>query len=376
MLCRGVDFKTVTVLVVLSHSTFRSHRTILKHIFNLISPITVRTFCSRLYTQPAFVLAAELRHRPLKDSKMHYRVRRSVKDPSKQDIFVVGANNKEEEADDRIQRLWKEEQANKHSDKGLLFHMKLPKTAFLTDFVIEFIDSGCQYVFIASNGIGQWFYESIPNGHGSQENALLADINSVVHPFFSEVLVQSTVGMHETLTNLLLAGSHLSRWVLCHQPRSHYHQVIKIHWNLELYSEDLKKSCEGHRYPNIGHTAHVFCSNARLVDLFDALCGINEHTKDELCLTDIPSYYDLVRYNYMRAEGGDRPTIRMVIGKSYSYRQARIEQSLVKELGWRTHNDGALWVIPSRWSWLEKATKTDTPEAQDTKVGEDIKINV
>lgn len=302
---------------------------------------------------------------------MHYRVRHSVKDPSKQEIIVVGANNKEEVVDRKIQKLWEEEQTNKHSDTGLLFHMKLPKAAFLTDFVIEFVDSGCQYVFIISNGIGQWFYESIP---GAQGDALPAGINSVTHPFFSEMLIQSTVGMHETLTNLLLAGGHFSKWVLCHQPRSHYHQVIKIYWNLELYSEDLKKSLEGRYHPNIGHTAHVFCSNARLVDLFDALCGTNEHAKDELCLTDIPSYYDLVRYNYMRAEGSDRPMIKMVIGKSYSYRQARIEQSLVRELGWRTHDDGALWVIPSRWSWLEKVTKTDIPIPHTTKVEEDIKI--
>lgn len=305
---------------------------------------------------------------------MHYRVRHSVEDPSKQEIFIVGANNTEEEVDHKIKKLWGEEQANKHSDTGLLFHMKLPKTAFLTDFIIEFVDSDCQYVFIVSNGIGQWYYESIPRGNESQEDPLPAGINSVMHPFFSEVLVQSTVGMYETLTNLLLAGDHFSKWVLCHQPKSHYHQVIKIYWNLELYSEDLKKSCESHYHTNIGHTAHVFCSNARLMDLFDALCGSNELAKDELCLTDVPSYYDLVRYNYMRAKDSDRPMIRMVIGKSYSYRQARIEQCLVRELGWRTHNDGALWVIPSRWSWLEKVTKGNIPITRTTKVEGDMKI--
>lgn len=305
---------------------------------------------------------------------MHYRIRHSVKDPSKQEIFVVGANNKEEVADRKIQKLWENGQIDKHSDAGLLFHMKLPKTAFLTDFVIEFIDSGCQYIFIASNGIGQWFYDSIPGGNRAREDALPAGINTVTHPFFSEVLVQSTVGMHETLMNLLLAGGRFSEWVLCHQPRSHYHQVIKIYWNLELYSEELNKSWEEHYHAKIGHTAHVFCSNARLVDLFDALCRTNEHAKDELCLTDIPSYYDLVRYNYMRAKGSDRPMIKMVIGKSYSYRQARVEQSLVRELGWRTHNDGALWVIPSRWSWLEKVTKSDTPMPHAAAVGGDTKI--
>lgn len=292
---------------------------------------------------------------------MHYRVRCSAKDPSKQKIVVVGANNKEEDADPKIQKLWQKEQAEQHSDKGPLFFMKRPKGAFLTDFVIEFLDSGCQYVFILSNGIGQWFYEPTPSGRGPQETVLPTGSCSVSHPFFAEVLVRGTVGMQENLTTLMLAGGQFSEWALCHQPRSHYHQVIKIYWNLELYSEDLKRAWQDHDHPKIGHTTHLFCSNTRLVDLFDALCGANDHAKDELCLTDVPTYYDLIRYNYMRAKGNGRPMIKMVIGRSYSYRQARIEQALVRELGWRTHNDGALWVIPARWSWLENATRVEVP---------------
>lgn len=41
---------------------------------------------------------------------MHFRVRRSKKHHPPHDIFVVGINKEEEEADPKIQRLWDDEQ--------------------------------------------------------------------------------------------------------------------------------------------------------------------------------------------------------------------------------------------------------------------------
>lgn len=308
---------------------------------------------------------------------MHYRVRPSVKDLSKQEISIVDTRNEEQPADPKIQKLWEDEQAAQHSGQEPLYYMKRSKSTFLTDFVVEFVELGCQYVFVISNGVGQWFYDdlddpsrSVIRGYpipGPQEVALPIWIKSVAHPFFCEVLVQVTVQMHKSLMTLLLAGGQLSDWVFCHQPKSHYHQIVKVYWNLELYSEDLKKAWEDCDRPEIGYTTHIICGNARLVDIFNVLCGENAKAKDELFLTDVPTYYDLVRYNYMRAKGSDRPMLKMVIGKSYSYRQANIEQLWLCDLGWKFHIvDGSVWVIPSRRSWLEQTTKKYSPVRPDS----------
>lgn len=304
---------------------------------------------------------------------MHYRIRPSLTNISIQELVVVGSKNEEQAADPKIRRLW-EDQQTQTSDPEPLYFMRRPKSAFLTDFVVEFVEFGCQYVFIASNGLGQWYYDPITVSEEELGLSLPAAVKTISHPFYSEDLVRVTAGLHKSLMILLLAGGKFGDWTFCHQPKSHYHQVLKVFWNLELYTEDLGKVWGTQDHPEIGYTTHVVCGSARLVDIFDALCGEKVKDKDELFLTDVPTYYDLVRYNYMRAAGTDRPMLKMVIGKSYSYYQGRIEQLWLCDLGWKVHVvDSAAWVVPSRRTWLEQSTKPYNPTNKDIGVNNGVK---
>lgn len=91
---------------------------------------------------------------------MYFRVRRSKKLSSRHDIFVVGING-EREADPRIQRLWDDEQLQAERtiqrehlrfNRNTLFYMKIAEAEVLTNFIVEFVDLNCKYMFVISDG--------------------------------------------------------------------------------------------------------------------------------------------------------------------------------------------------------------------------------
>lgn len=277
---------------------------------------------------------------------MHFRVRRSEKCPLKYDIFVVGVNKKEQEADPKIQRLWDFEQLRIEKEmqrkplslnRDTLFYMKSPKTVFLSDFIVEFLDLNCKYLFFVSGGVGQWLYEPVPGEEGLQENGLEAGAVSTRHEFFCEALVPVTAQMHNNLMCLLLNGSTIiSNWVLCHQPYSHNHQLVNIYLDSDDCGREIHQESKTYHCSKIGYTTHVVCWNARLVDFFDALCGDTTYKKDELSLTHI-----LPGRTYGKVDEMVR------VGNPYPYHKARVEQTLMEDLGWRVHGDDRIWVMPS-----------------------------
>lgn len=276
---------------------------------------------------------------------MHFRVRHSERHPSKYDIFMVGINERGMEANFKIQRLWDDGQLQAENkiqrrpsnfDQNTLFYMKGSKTTFLTDFIVEFADLNCKYIFVIADGIGQWLYEPICGREGFQENGRGIGIISIRHKLFREVLIPVTVQMHNNLTSLFLdCGGIISDWMLCHQPRNHHHQLVNISLDSDYCGKEDHKGSNGYR-SIVGYTTYVVCWNARLVDFFDAVCGDRTYKKDELHLTHI-----LPNYTY----GKILETIS--IGSSYSYREARIEHVSMEDLGWRAHEDGRVWMMLS-----------------------------
>lgn len=274
---------------------------------------------------------------------MHFRVRRSKKHHPKHDIFVVGINKEEEEADPKIQRLWDDEQLQAEKamqresqsfNQNTLFYMKSSKsTTVLTNFIAEFVDLNCKYMFVVSDGVGQWLYESGFVSDALQEGELGAGVISIQHKDFFEALVPVTAQMHNNLVCLLQGVGGVSDWALCHQPKSHNHQLINISLGLDYHRNG--RNLEDQYLPNMGYTTYLVCWNARLVDFFDAFCGGKTHKKDEILLTHI-----LPDRTYGKA-GGFR------VGNTYSYHKARIEQVLMADVGWRVHGDGRIWVMPS-----------------------------
>lgn len=282
---------------------------------------------------------------------MHFRIRRSVDYPVKHGIFIIGPNNEEKEANPGVGGYWDDAQLQVERqiqrnplsfDQSTLFYMRWPKTEFLTDFVVEFIDLGCQYVFTASNGIGQWFYNPILDGGDVQENGLPAGVVPVRHKFFTELLVPVTAQMHNNLMGLLLAGSNLSEWEMCYQPKSHSHQFVNICLDFDHCVKEGHEqwSCRG--FPGTGYTTYVVCGNARLIDFFDALCGSKSY-KDEPCLTHI-----LPGRTYRRTgDGSTSMSETQRMGTTYFYRKSRVEQVIVEDLCWRVHSDDTVWLMPS-----------------------------
>lgn len=274
---------------------------------------------------------------------MHFRVRRSKKHHPKHDIFVVGINKEEEEADSKIQRLWDDEQLQAEKaiqrespsfNRNTLFYMKSSKsTTVLTNFIAEFVDLNCKYMFLVSDGVGQWLYESGFVRDALQENELGAGVISIQHKAFFGTLVPVTAQMHNNLVCLLQDGGGVSDWALCHQPKSHNHQLVNISLGPDYHGNDRKS--EDQHFPNMGYTTYLVCWNARLVDFFDAFCGGKTHKKDEILLTHILPNRTHGKVGLVR------------VGSTYSYRKARIEQALMADVGWIAHRDGRIWIMPS-----------------------------
>lgn len=273
---------------------------------------------------------------------MHFRVRRSEKYLPKHDIFVIGID-KEEEADPNIQRLWDDEQLQAEKvmqrdssgfSKNTLFYMKNSGKTVLTSFIVEFIDLNCKYMFVISDGVGQWLYEHGPARDVPQENE--QGVISIQHKAFREALVPVTAEMHNNLMCLLRDGGGVSsNWVLCHWPTSHSHHFVNISLGPDYRGDQIGEELRDQHFPSMGYTTYLVCWNARLVDFFDAFCGGKTHQKDEILLTHIlPG----------RTYGG----VRLArAGNTYSYRKARIEQVLMADVNWRVHGDGRMWVMPS-----------------------------
>lgn len=270
---------------------------------------------------------------------MHFRVRRSGKYLPKHDIFVVGID-KEEEADPNIQRLWDDEQLQAEKvmqressgfNKNTLFYMKSSGETVLTSLIVEFINLNCRYMFVISDGVGQWLYEHVDV---LQENEL--DVISIRHKAFREVLVPVTAEMHKNLMCLLRdGGGVVLDWVLCHQPKSHSHHLVNISLGPDCHGDHIGEETKDQRLPSMGYTTYLVCWNARLVDFFDAFCGGKTHKKDEILLTHI-----LPGRTYGKVELART-------GNTYSYRKARIEQVSMADVGWRVHGDGRMWVVSS-----------------------------
>lgn len=270
---------------------------------------------------------------------MHFRVRRSEKYFPKHDIFLVGID-KEEEVGPNIQRLWDDKQLQAEKvmqregpgfNKNTLFYMKSSGETVLTSFVVEFIDLNCKYMFVISDGVGQWFYKHEFVRDVLQENE--PSVTSIRHNAFREVLVPVTAEMHNNLMCLLRDG--MADWVLCHQPKNHIHHLVNISLGSDYHGDQIGEELGNQRLPGMGYTTYLVCWNARLVDLFDAFCGGKAHKKDEILLTHILPGRTYGKVQLARA------------GNTYSYHKARIEQVLMADVGWRVHRDGRMWVMLS-----------------------------
>lgn len=84
------------------------------------------------------------------------------------EVLVVGINRGRSRP--RVQRLWDGEQLQtvKTMQKGglvfswnALLYMRRPREAVLTNLIVKFVDLNCKYVFVISNGVGQWLYEPL-----------------------------------------------------------------------------------------------------------------------------------------------------------------------------------------------------------------------
>lgn len=166
-----------------------------------------------------------------------------------------------------------------------------------------------------------------------QEGELGAGVISIQHKDFFEALAPVTAQMHNNLVCLLQGVGGVSDWTLCHQPKSHNHQLINISLGPDYHGNS--RNLEDQHLPNMGYTTYLVCWNARLVDFFDAFCGGRAHKKDKILLTHI-----LPDRTYGKA-GAFR------VGNTYSYHKAMIEQVLMADVDWRVHADGKIWMMPS-----------------------------
>lgn len=255
---------------------------------------------------------------------MHIRLRRSRKDPSKQDVFLVKENR--ELSDLTLQKCWDDEQKaqqealdSNYNPLTSVHMQRHPRTKISTDFIIEFADSGYKYIINITGGVSQWFFEKIPIDHRlGQKSDPAAVVKVYHHKFFSEELISLDRNTVDNLAALLAARG--TGWI-CYDEANHEHYMVKIYLELDM-------NLQGGEGSDAKHVMHVVCGNAKLVDLFRGICG--NKLKDQFSLTQI----------YMGPENS------LVLGTSYTYLTAMARQILVKDLGWSVGNDRTVWVLP------------------------------
>lgn len=257
---------------------------------------------------------------------MHLRLRRSKKDPSKQDLFRVHPAGYDFH-DDVMQTLWDDEQKAQlefdpvNNPQTPLHVQRRACSRNSSNFVVEFREVGHRYTYSMTNGIAQWSFEPImPNRqyHYRQNWFLPVALKSHQHKFFSEELICLD---RNTIDNLaaLFAGRNTG-W-FCNDEVGHDHYLIRLYLDLDTKRQDLDEL-------DMKHTMHMVCGNAMIADIFRGLCG--NKLKDRFCLTQI--YWDETPHL----------TENMILGISYTYCAAMAGNTMVKDLGWNIGKDNAV----------------------------------
>lgn len=131
------------------------------------------------------------------------------------------------------------------------------------DLFIEFPELGHQYVYQILSGIGQWYFEFIPTHSTPTWPAV-----TVEHGFFShskylvlvnDRIIQGLAGMLESIANPI--ADH------------YWHSAVDAdhgHFNVSIILDiDMKND----RSLSMQYVRIMACRDAKLVDLFNILCG-------------------------------------------------------------------------------------------------------
>ncbi|KAH0613003.1 uncharacterized protein H6S33_009383 [Morchella sextelata] len=268
---------------------------------------------------------------------MHLRIRPSPTNPATKRVFAVRAGG-EEVPDPASQRRWDNEQLSQQKASDLdnnsqhpCFIQKIPKSVIFphspSNFVVEFMDLSCMFVFMIHGGGAQWYFKNTSTetytDKGRSYSALPLGFEFHWSPFFSNNLVSIT---QSTFKNLAALWEGRLNTGLCNDAPHHRHYILKL-------LVGLTKDGEIPHFRELKYTLHVVCENTKVTTLFDGLC--KHKLNDSFSMTWLL---------YCQSE-----VAGWFIGASYTHFMAKLLQPRIENLGWGDDNDEdttQVWVLP------------------------------
>lgn len=249
---------------------------------------------------------------------MHIRLRHSKRDPSRQELFLVKPNNHDSH-NEAMQTLWDDEQKAQqefdpvNNPQTPLYVQKRPYMRKPSDFVIDFRDLGHRYTYNITNGVAQWFFQTVHSHYHKRPPPV--QLESHQHKFFADELICLD---RNTVNNLAAMFSGRNTGWLCDDETGHGHYLIRVYLEPDVNQQNLDEL-------DMKHTMHMVCTNARIADVFSGLCG--NKLKDQFSLTQIHRNED------------PHSKSNIVLGTSYTYLAAETGDITVKDLGWSVGKD-------------------------------------
>lgn len=271
---------------------------------------------------------------------MHLRIRPSPTDPAAKRVFVVRANG-EEIPDPASQKRWDNEQLSQekasdqqpdNNSQHPCFIQKMPKSVIFpqspSNFVAEFMDLSCMFVFMTHGGAAQWYFKNtstemyVDDCKGISYLSLAFGFEFHWSPFFSDNLVSIT---HSTFKYLAALWEGRLTTGLCDDSPHHRHYILKI-------LVGLTKDGEIPHFQDLKYTLHAVCENTKVTTLFDGLC--KHKLNDSFSMTWLLDLQGVVANGF--------------IGASYTHFMAKLLQPRIEHLGWGDDNEDVnhVWVLP------------------------------
>ncbi|KAI5845276.1 hypothetical protein DFP73DRAFT_604724 [Morchella snyderi] len=268
---------------------------------------------------------------------MHLRIRPSPIDPTTKRVFAVRAGG-EEVPDPASQERWDSEQLSQqeasdpdNNSQHPCFIQKIPRSVIFpcspSNFVVEFMDIRCMFVFMVHGGGVQWYFKNTSTetyiDEGISRLTLPPGFKFHWSPFFSNNLVSITQSTFRSLAALWEGRLNTG---LCSDSPHHRHYILKL-------LVGLTKDGGIPRSRDSKYTLHVVCENTKVTALFDGLC--KHKLNDSFSMTWLMDYQGEATNGF--------------IGSSYTHLMAKLLQTRMENLGWGDDSDEdatQVWVLP------------------------------